>query len=203
MKPTKIIFLDFDGPMIPLRIAAYDAVVKPIDKYDVAKPTTWHWSTFDPVAVAFINSLLHDPQLKLVISSSWRRSGKERICQVLSMNNISPANLHEDWATITEVSLADAESSGGCRRSFQINDWLKHHPETTHYAVLDDASLKGVKNFVHVTLEDGLLYEHQKQVIKLLEVGCNKCGSSILSYDAHIARTICGNCGNYWHTYGV
>lgn len=149
MDITKILFLDFDGPMIPFRNW-------------VLAPGQWEkYEKFDPVAVATILHALVCSRAKLVISSSWREIGYEEIVKVLEMNGISKDCLHSDWATpdLVHHSMVD--------RPIEIRAWLAKHPEIQKYVVIDDAKME-IENLVHVTSEDGILYKHQLEIFKLL-----------------------------------
>lgn len=149
MEATKVLFLDFDGPMIPFR----NWVLTPLayQKYE----------KFDPVAVATVLLALTNSGAKLVISSSWREIGYDEICKVLEDNGISRDCLHSDWAIpeLVNHSMVD--------RPIEIRAWLSKHPEIQKYVVVDDAKMD-IENLVHVTSENGILYEHQLEIFKLL-----------------------------------
>jgi hypothetical protein len=149
MEVTKVIFLDFDGPMIPFR------------NWVLAPLATQKYEKFDPIAVATILAALTNSGAKLVISSSWREIGYDEICKVLEMNGISKDCLHQDWATanLVDHSMAD--------RPIEIRAWLFKHSEIQKYVVIDDAKME-IDNLVHVTSEDGILYKHQLEIFKLL-----------------------------------
>ncbi len=69
------------------------------------------------------------PDLKIVISSSWRIGRTlEELKQLL------PAFMDEIIGK-TPSSPDDPEEEG---RGYEILDWLKYHPEVTSYVVLDD-----------------------------------------------------------------
>jgi len=148
-KVTKVIFLDFDGPMIPFR------------NWVLAPLTYQKYEKFDPVAVATVLLALTKSGAKLVISSSWREIGYEEICKVLEENGISLDCLHSDWATPDLVHHSMVE------RPIEIRAWLSKHPEIQKYVVIDDAKME-IENLVHVTSEDGILYKHQLEIFKLL-----------------------------------
>lgn len=116
---TRVIFLDIDGPMIPVR-----AMYLP--------QQTLVASVFDPCAVALLNRLLLFSEAKLVISSTWRHKGKDPCVQVLEKNGINPAVLHEHWDTPRKMSSTRTE---------EIRMWLDRHPEVKHYVAIDDEQL--------------------------------------------------------------
>jgi hypothetical protein len=117
---SKIIFLDIDGPMIPVRA------------YFLAKPDSGTLSTFDPLASVMLNKLLEISGAKLVISSIKASSGYDEMVKLLEDNGISPSHMHEDWVTPRRMS------------SYRIHEicwWLEKHPEVTHYVAIDDENL--------------------------------------------------------------
>lgn len=70
---------------------------------------------------------------------------------------------------ITVLNDAQAQSSTSCmtHRTREIKDWLSRHPEIENYVVIDDMMLD-IPNLVKVSMENGILYEHQLQIFKLL-----------------------------------
>ena len=116
----KIIFLDIDGPMIPLRAYFLPNQTKPIV------------SVFDPCAVSLLNKLIDDSKAKLVISSTWATQGMDRIREVLSDNGIDPTLLHNDWVTPRKLSSW---------RMNEISWWLRDHPEVVDYVAIEDEDL--------------------------------------------------------------
>lgn len=117
---TKIIFLDFDGPMIPLRAYFLPKQTKPIV------------SMFDPCAVSLLNKLIDESGAQIVISSTWGMQGRVEIKKVLRKNGIDPKHLHKDWITPRKFSSS---------RHHEVKWWLDDHPEVTHSVAIDDESL--------------------------------------------------------------
>lgn len=116
---TKIIFLDIDGPMIPMRA------------YYLPKQTKIV-SVFDPCAVGLLNRLLQFSGAKIVISSTWGTQGRKVCADLLRKNKISPTHLHKDWITPRKMSSA---------RHHEINWWLRDHPDVVDYVALEDEDL--------------------------------------------------------------
>lgn len=118
-QPTKIIFLDIDGPMIPLRAYHLPGQTGPV-------------SMFDPCAVSMLNRLLGISQAKIVCSSTWGMMGYERWMNLLGKNGIDPNVVHEDWITPRKMSSY---------RIHEIKWWLDEHPEVVDYVAIDDEDL--------------------------------------------------------------
>lgn len=150
-RDMKIIFLDFDGPMIPGR-----SYILPGNR------KTGHVVTqFDPIAAMWVEALLRVSGAKLVISSTWRRMGQNAIRSLLLMNNIDPSHLHEEWCTPQRV----------LRRSKEIEAWLASHPEVTHYAAIDDDIAQGeLEGGVPISFQNGILREDVDRIASVLGI---------------------------------
>lgn len=111
----KILFLDFDG---------------------VIAPISFHHSSsgFSKSACANVQSILDkDPNVRIVVSSSWRRWGTEELRKILKEQGIDSTKV-----------IGVTESEGGWvpdNRAKQIKHWLKAHPEVKDFAVVDDYPL--------------------------------------------------------------
>jgi hypothetical protein len=116
---TKVIFVDIDGPMIPLR-AWFLPNQTPIV------------SIFDPCAVSLLLRLVDRSQAKLVVSSTWGLHGYDSCMETFEKNGIHRDLFHEDWVTPRKMSSA---------RYHEIRWWLDRHPEVTHSVAIDDADL--------------------------------------------------------------
>lgn len=147
---SKVIFLDFDGPMIPLRAYWLPNQTKPLV------------SVFDPVAVSLVNKLIEDSGAKIVISSTWRFQGNEKITAVLSKNGIDPTHLHKDWETPRKFTS---------QRIHEIKWWLDDHPEVTHYVAIDDETLniEFVPNAVLADAYEGLSFRNYLEARQFLD----------------------------------
>lgn len=142
----KIIFLDIDGPMIPLRCFF---MLKNYKKLATA---------FDPIAVEFFNTVLKkNPDVHFVISSTWGLKGKETIKKLFKKNGLL-CRLHKDWVTPRKLSSL---------RSSEIRWWLEDHPEIETFVVVDDELLT-VPNHVRACTKDGLKFEDYKKILDLL-----------------------------------
>jgi len=162
---TKIIFLDVDGPMIPVRA------------YWLPNQTELV-SAFDPVAVSLLNKLIAQSGAKIVMSASCRSKGLDFVRELLSKNSIDPVHLHDDWQTPRKLTS---------QRIHEIRWWLDNHPEITHYVAIDDEYLipEWVPSSVKCCTYEGLSFlnylqaevfldchkdeEHKKDHLKVIE----------------------------------
>lgn len=137
----KVLFLDFDGPIIPSRTFALN------ERLLVPCATSG----------ALINLVISAAKAKLVISSSWKQDGLAECSRVLEEARIDVSHLHEDWCTGVEA-----------RREDEILKWVESH-DVDDWLAVDDMPLKLPKeNFVHVTTNDGFLFDHYWQACRKL-----------------------------------
>ena len=147
----KILFLDIDGVLISSRsmlaLATYPA--------------------FDPVACRLIEAFCQRSKARIVICSAWREGrNKSDMEGIFDSMPIAKTHLHEDWATPVIFGP----------RAREIQDWLSRHPETSHYAVLDDGI--GLEELEHRVVQPdsdiGILIEHIIDLCALLDVQFEK-----------------------------
>ena len=149
-KQNKVIFLDIDGPMIPVK------------SYMLPGHTSSAARTFDPCATAMLNRLLDQAGAQIVISSTHGQRGYDHCVELLRINGVDPAALHEDWITPRKMSSY---------RIHEINWWLDKHPETTHYVAIDDESLdvEWVANSVQCDGYEGFSFRNYLECCVYLE----------------------------------
>lgn len=149
----KILFLDIDGPLIPGRAYTMPGQTKGIVK------------TFDPCAVGLINFWCKSRKWKLVLHSSWVQilGGEDTYLHCLSQG-LNKDHFHKD-------AWCDEHENW---RYTRVAKWLKEHPETTHYMILDDEPYKidlfgkyphpaDISNhLILVDFEDGILIQTMK-----------------------------------------
>lgn len=134
----KIIFLDFDGPLLPVGVSL------PNHSNGCAR--------MDPYGVMYVNMLLEaDPNIKLVISSNHALSGFEHCKTLLATNGIDIGAIHSDWMTPRRMS------SG---RYDEIALWLKAHPEVDYHVAIDDLPISDAFGIcsTRASNEDGICY---------------------------------------------
>lgn len=137
----KVLFLDFDGVINSFSSLGYG-------------------DTFTPVCCKHLQNLMSkEPELKIVVSSSWRHLGLEEIKKILDKNGINKSKVID--VTGNEKGI----------RGHQIQCWLDKHPEVTAFAILDDeADMGDLKDkLVKTSSYVGLTSEHVDKVIKLLQ----------------------------------
>lgn len=161
----RIIFLDIDGPMIPLRA------------YFTDNQTKKFVTSFDPVAVSLVNRMANISGAKIVVHSSWRKPecqvwlsdtlGKQiDLKQHLIDQGIKENLFHEDWV---------ADYTPNTSRWHDIKGWLSKYDNITHYVILDDETLSDnhldlANNLVSIDFEEGLTLAKYRQALKVLGV---------------------------------
>jgi hypothetical protein len=116
---VSIVFLDFDGPMIPVKA------------YYLPNQTKIA-TQFDPCAVGMLLHLVKLTDARIVISSTHRLQGKTHIIKLFEDNGIPTRHLHRDWHTTLDTSFT---------RSQEIQMWLNDHPSIDPYIAIDDELL--------------------------------------------------------------
>lgn len=112
----KILFLDFDGPLVTLR-----------SHFTYAQPGEG-WRRHDPLIADFLVKCCKCGDVKIVVSSTWRMHPVD--ARMLMDKTCLSQFLHEDWHTPIFNGI----------RGDEIKDWLDRHPEVTSYRILDDDS---------------------------------------------------------------
>lgn len=160
----KILFLDVDGPLIPARAWAFNAD----KKSSLTNPQFGTRAYFDPIALSLIVRILKESGGLFVVSSSLRILGHKKWLQVLEVNNVPVELMHHDWHT---PQLSKVGRAG------EILDWVsRHHPKL--WVAVDDENLVEphkentvvleARNFVHVTMRDGILFKHANEIAQKL-----------------------------------
>lgn len=140
----KVLFLDFDG------------VINPFMKFSST-------GEFSKACCANVNLLLIKvPTLRIVVSSSWRTYGLAACRDILKANGIDPTKVID----ITEMPAKDR----GLDREHHIERWLRLHPETVNFVILDDeAEIPDLKKkYVETNSYVGLTSSDVDRALKIL-----------------------------------
>ena len=142
----RVLFLDVDGVLNSIRSCyAYGGYPHTFDENCRSK--------FDWTAVSLIQRICRNSDVKVVISSTWRKFFTyQEIGEGLDLPVIDSTPELPGW------------------RGYEIKDWLDRHPEVTEYAIIDDDSdmLPEQKPFfVHVDGRNGISYDNFKQLLEI------------------------------------
>ena len=111
----KVLFLDVDGVLNNFHMRNFG-------------------EAFSPPSCDALNSILDRvPDLKIVISSSWRMWGTDYMQKLLEKNGIKDAKSKVIDITGQEQGI----------RGYQIQCWLDRNPSVAKFAILDDESDMG------------------------------------------------------------
>jgi hypothetical protein len=124
--PNRVLFLDIDGPMIPIRAYTMPGQTRPI----VTK--------FDPCAVGFVNRACFKQGRQIVLHTSWIRTG------FWKPNIDGPGDVH-DHCISQGIEAELFHEDAYCNREIhwrydRIDEWLSRHPEVDDYVILDDVN---------------------------------------------------------------
>lgn len=148
LAPTRIIFLDIDGPLVNLRGYLMD-------------------DTVDRNAVKLINRLCIETGSNLVISSTWRADGELEMSQSLKLMGFGFATMYygglnteaePSWRTRLSELTDDENTMMEIGRGLQIKEYLDKHPEVDSYIIIDDDEdmlEDQLDNFIHVDEVEG------------------------------------------------
>lgn len=103
-------------------------------------------------------ALLRIHSVKVVVSSTWRFTAEVEIFKILGPLGYDV--LHVDWRTDKSTTITT--------RGKEIEKWLKRHPETKSYLILDDGTdfeyYQKIRNWMHVDHDYGLTIEDLKEI---------------------------------------
>ena len=142
----KILFLDFDGVITS----------EPFTRKCIfeCRRENWYWlDWFDPKCIEQLRRIVVATGVKIVVSSSWRDLGMDKLRKVWAENNM-PGELI-DTTPIWVLTKVEA-----------IKQWLKDHP-CRRFAVLDDSELD-VPNLVKTDPYTGLTEHEAEKIITVL-----------------------------------
>lgn len=147
----KILFLDFDGVLNLSSQKGVDA-------------------SFDRVSMVNLEFILNkEPNLKIVVSSAWRHKGIEAVREVLKNNGLDPRK-------VIDVTGEEQSEDERDHRGYQVECWLKNHPEVKSFAILDDKDdfvpLK--HKLIRTKNKSGLTQSKAEKVLEILNESVEK-----------------------------
>lgn len=182
----KIIFLDNDGViclsdnwgsrhkkareyMIKTKTPEYSS--KMLD--ETKRPVEVRFDNFDKKAIKVLNKILEETGAEIVVSSDWRLFGD---LEELGQYYISQGILKKPIGFTKKLGEFDVPEEFPWSRQWdkeqvrclEIHQWLKEHPEVTHWVAIDDLNMGktgkyysmdfehewGLENFVYTPLSN-------------------------------------------------
>lgn len=156
-KINKIIFLDIDGVLYTTQHHNYLSL-----KNEKVRDKSGF--IFDPESIKNFNKIIDETNAKIVITSTWRRSGLESMKKLFKMRG-----LKGEIIDITPISTLN--DLYFCRGE-EIEYWLTYNGISEKFVVLDDNSLgenyDKWKGFFQTKMENGITEEIKNKVINYL-----------------------------------
>ena len=162
--PRKVIFLDHDG-VICLE-SEWGSRFKKKENFD----------DFNPNAIKVLNEILLKTNCEIVVSSDWRRfTDLEKMQDLYEARGVLKKPI--GFTEIIKNNKFDYELDRKC----EIENWLLKNPSVTNWVAIDDLDMSfdnikdhfnqdGLKNFVHITSEEGLAQNGVKEkILKFLK----------------------------------
>lgn len=150
----KVLFLDHDGVICLSNNWGGRFKKKGFDS-NPETPMDIRMDNFDDKAVKILNKIIDETGCELVISSDWKLHGtldqmktmyetrgiKPPIDYTPNMKDFNPDE-HDllKWRNLYETI-----------RVHEVNEYIKNHPEVTHWVAVDDMDLSSLENFVMTT----------------------------------------------------
>lgn len=156
----KYILLDIDG------VLTSDAYTRQC-KAERIQPNTFGLDWFDPHCINMLQSIIVKTGARIVLSSSWRDLGIDRMKKVWSDNSL-PGVLA---GTTPEWILTKKEA---------ILEWIDGHPDDK-YVIVDDADLR-LQNQVRPNPITGLTAADAETVVRMLNTKKDARAESISEY---------------------
>jgi hypothetical protein len=148
----KVIFLDHDG-VICLSDQWGGRFKKKGFDSNPETPLDTRMDNFDAKAVKVLNSIIEETGCEIVTSSDWKRWGNlEQMQEMYTTRGIKPPiALTPDLKWFDQDMFHRLYFSNNFEqiRVFEINEYLRNHPEVTQWVAIDDMDLSELANFIH------------------------------------------------------
>jgi hypothetical protein len=158
----KVIFLDHDGVIClsdnwGSRFKKQKKARRKLSQSVMTMPIDARFDNFDKKAIKVLNEILEQTGAEIVVSSDWKvwcsveEMGDYYEKQGIIKRPIDFTTNTIDGDKVTWFRNWDLEGT----RSVQIQEWLKEHPEVTHWVAIDDLEMG--KTGLRYSME----YEHE------------------------------------------
>lgn len=105
---------------------------------------------FDPITIGLINKVVKEFNVKVILSSTWRK--------------FHPI---EEISKILGIEISDKTEVLNTLRGYEIQEYLSRHPEIKTYAIIDDDSDfldEQLPFFIKVGKDDGFSLSNYKKL---------------------------------------
>jgi len=161
---TKIVFLDFDGVLLPDPDARAQAVE------GLSTSNYLQKVIFNTNCVANLNQLLKQSHAEIVLSTSWADGNSiSALSNCLLRNGIDPSCIFE-YDDPSEGNYMTPRQQGS-NRGQEVLNWLSDHPEINTWVAIDDnpAILYLKTNYVRTHPDHGLDKDGVSKALSFLQ----------------------------------
>lgn len=154
----RVIFLDVDGVLNSATLW----------KRDKPKNSTY---MSPELCVRFKGMLDRLPDVKIVVSSTWRMGFYNKIISMLSEYEVDSARFIGRTPNGCKKIPGSEHLYSSCERGEEIQEWLDENPGVESFVILDDNSDMAhlMPHLVLTTWADGLQDKHVEEIIKRLK----------------------------------
>ncbi len=171
-KLDKIIFLDIDGVLNSEK--AYLRGDCKYVEWEWEDGTKEHHQSFCPVSKLYINHLIKITEAKVVISSTWRRSGLDFMKKVWDVEEMAG-----EIIGITPSFRGDVNGYT-IPRGCEIEKWLEDkgfsHINWSEEKQQDVVEKSGIENYIIIDDDSDMLYSQRNHFVHVLPSPRNKSG---------------------------
>jgi len=150
----KVLFLDHDGVICLSNNWGGRYKKKGFDS-NPETPMDIRMDNFDVKAVKILKEIIDETGCELVISSDWKLHGTlDQMKEMYITRGIKPPiDYTPNMKDFDETGHAMLHWKGFSEsiRVYEVNEYLKNHPEVTHWVAVDDLNLSSLENFVRTT----------------------------------------------------
>lgn len=182
----RIIFLDIDGVL-----NCESAYKKGFCQY--VESEDFHYQEFYPPSKKLINQLIEETDAKIVISSSWRKDGLERMKKIWKNEGMSGEVIDttpslylqrggsiQFWNGFEKNHPTPKIQGYSIPRGSEIEYWLKqqgfYHINWSKEEQLEVIKSSGIENYVIVDDDSDMLYKQRNNFVHVLPSPRNKEG---------------------------
>jgi hypothetical protein len=189
----KVIFLDHDGVIClsgnwGSRFKKQKKERKKLSQDVMSMTVDARFDNFDKKAVKVLNEILGQTGAEIVVSSDWRvwcsveEMGDYYESKGIIKRPIDFTGNNIDGEKVTWHRNWDLEGT----RSIQIQEWLKEHPEVTHWVAIDDLNM--AKTGLHYSME----FEHEWALDNFVHTPMNNEGIKQVGVKEKVLKFLVG-----------
>lgn len=168
------LFLDFNGVL--------NALYYPKQLAD--RGQTWRdrfGVLFAPECITQLERIIAATGAHIIISSSWKIPFEGETNE-MALNSIKqmwetrqyPGRIEGTIPNLTVQEILDMNCEEGliCHKRFEIEQWLRQHPQCTSYVIIDDEEIVLSKHESHFVRTDRMMGLQKKDADRAIEILC-------------------------------